>query len=116
VQDVAGNFVYADPAGATYNAANKGVGTLPVIGNGAQWWLLARDCDPTSATYGQSLGSTSQSASVQPTAGKWLAGMVVYSRTSAVVSGKILIGWLRLTTGSAHVAGTDWSPMYVTIT
>lgn len=115
VQDVEGNLVVADPTAGGYNAANKGVGTMPGIGNGAQWWLLTRDSDPASATYGQSLGGTSRNASAQPTTGKWLAGMVVSARTSGVTSGKILLGWLRLTTGSAHVAGTDWSPMYATI-
>jgi len=114
VQDIDSNLVIADAAAGGYNAANKGVGTLPGIGNGAQWWLLARDCDPTSATFGQSLGSTSRNASSQPTSGKWLAGMMVSARTSGVTGGKILLGWLRLTTGSAHVAGTDWSPMYAT--
>ena len=39
--------------------------------------------------------------------GKFLAGLYVNNKTPTVVSGKVLLGWLRLTTGSAHVAGTD---------
>jgi hypothetical protein len=27
----------------------------------------------------------------------------------------VLLGWSRLTTGTAHVAGTDWSPLYCVV-
>lgn len=59
-------------------------------------------------------GATVSYASVMPTAGTYTRGSVVYNSTPDVVSGKILLGWSRLTTGSGHVVGTDWSPIYTT--
>lgn len=59
--------------------------------------------------------SLSQRATI-PTAGTYAAGSFVYNTAPAVVGGKTLLGWQRLTTGSAHVLNTDWTPCYVTNT
>lgn len=56
---------------------------------------------------------TITSAAAMPTLGSFVRGSVVLNTTPTVVAGKITIGWTRLTTGSNHVAGTDWSPMVV---
>lgn len=56
-------------------------------------------------------------ATAQPTTGTWTKGDLV-ENTNPTVAGTagsryIVTGWMRLTTGSAHVAGTDWSEMRV---
>lgn len=49
-----------------------------------------------------------------PTTGHYAAGSLVYDMTpDAAAGGKRLLGWRRLTTGSAHALNTDWEEMYV---
>lgn len=55
-------------------------------------------------------------ASAMPTSGSFTAGDWVWNTAGTISGGKVLIGWYRLTTGSAHVSGTDWTPMYATTT
>jgi len=50
---------------------------------------------------------------VVPTSGVYAAGSFVYNTNPSVVGGKTLLGWQRLTTGSSHVLGVDWSLCYV---
>jgi hypothetical protein len=50
----------------------------------------------------------------QPVAGTFTIGSFVFNTNPGVAAGKTLLGWQRLTTGSGHVAGTDWSPCFVT--
>lgn len=41
-------------------------------------------------------------------------GDFVRNTAPAIAAGKVLLGWSRLVTGSANVAGTDWAPLYGT--
>lgn len=50
----------------------------------------------------------------QPSSGTWFAGEKIYNSAPSVSTGKILLGWVRKTSGGNHVNGTDWEPMYVT--
>lgn len=96
---------------------NKGIGLMdfnsgrPMLNN--HFYV---DSTPTSGTYGQA-SSVSDSAYVKsatsiPTAGFFRAGqMVLNGGTLTISASKVLIGWRRITTGSAHVSGTDWSPV-----
>lgn len=59
---------------------------------------------------------TLNSYTAQPTTGSFGTGTFIPNSAPAIVSGKVLIGWMRLTTGSAHVNGTDWTPVYGTTT
>ena len=53
-------------------------------------------------------------ASAVPASGKYFAGEIVYKTNPALDgSNMTLLGWRRLTTGTAHVSGTDWALMYV---
>lgn len=113
-QNVMDNMVAGEAAALSYSAANKGVGTVPSIGHGKQWWFMPEGSDPAAANYGQSLGALIRDNSAMPSSGTWLAGMFVYSRVQGTNSGKYTLGWLRLTSGSSHVAGTDWIPVYAT--
>ena len=49
-----------------------------------------------------------------PTANYYEAGEFVWKLNPFQSSGKILIGWMRLTTGTSHVLDTDWSACYAT--
>lgn len=53
-------------------------------------------------------------ATAIPTTGDWAKGDFVRKVDPAIASGKVLLGWSRLTNGSAHSAGTDWTPVYAT--
>ncbi len=53
------------------------------------------------------------SYNAMPTTGSWAKGSFIYNINPVVASNRILLGWSRLTTGSANVAGTDWVPCYV---
>ena len=114
-QYIENNLIFADAAAANFSAANKGVGTIPGIGGGEQWWIQYEDSDPTSASYRQSLSANIRNSSGMPTAGKWLAGMFVRSRAPAVTgtagSQYAVLGWMRKATGSTHVLNTDWHEM-----
>lgn len=56
------------------------------------------------------------SASAVPATGAFVIGDWVWNVAGTISGGKVLIGWYRLTTGSGHTPGTDWTPMYATTT
>jgi hypothetical protein len=64
---------------------------------------------PTRNVHGRS------DAATQPTLGAYTKGDYVAAKSPIITSGKVLMGWLRLTDGNAHVAGTDWTPLYVPV-
>lgn len=50
-----------------------------------------------------------------PTSGAWAAGDFVQCvPANTGTAGKVLLGWVRLTTGTGQVAGTDWDNVYAT--
>jgi hypothetical protein len=51
-------------------------------------------------------------ASSMPTSGTYGVGSVVHNSAPTVANGRILLEWVRLTTGSGHVAGIDWQAIY----
>lgn len=114
-QYVESNLLFGNPVVTGFSTSNAGIGTIPAIGDGAQWWLQFENSDPTSATYSQSMGANLRNFGTMPTSGTWLLGMRVTSRSATVLgtsgSQYVNLGWVRLTTGSAHVHNTDWSEM-----
>lgn len=78
--------------------------------------VVWEDSNPLSATYGRQLGRSAVHglSSAMPTSGYWIAGSHI--RTSSLIGAGAgqTIGWQRLTTGNAHVAGTDWRAINVT--
>ncbi len=97
---------------------SKGIGLMdfnsgrPMLNN-----HFYTDSTPSSATYGQPSSASDsayvKSATAIPTSGYFRAGqMVLNGGTLSIASSKVLIGWRRITTGNAHVSGTDWSPVY----
>jgi len=90
-----------------YSASNKGIGRAPAADNG--WKIFFRDSNPTSPTFREIIGDQPEEATSMPTTGKWAATSFVRNVSSANDG---ILGWRRLTTGSAHVAGTDWATVY----
>jgi hypothetical protein len=106
------NIIYANPVSTGFSTSNAGVGTIPGIGDGAQWWVQFEDSNPSSAAYKNSLGANLKNSSGMPTSGTYIAGMVVSVRAGAILgtagSRYIVTGYQRLTTGNAHILNTDW--------
>jgi hypothetical protein len=78
--------------------------------------LVWEDSNPLSATYGRQLGRgpISGLSLAMPTSGYWIAGSHVRTMGLIGAGAGQTIGWQRLTTGNAHVAGTDWRAIQVT--
>ena len=54
-----------------------------------------------------------KTGSAMPTTGSYSKGQFVWNTEPAIDgSNMVLLGWSRLTTGSAHVLNTDWAPCY----
>lgn len=90
----------ATAVGGSNNAC--GIGQVPVIKMNRPIYY---DADRTSGTFGQVQQSTSYSFGTAPTEGFYMKGHVVY-RSNESTSTPYL--YLRLTTGTSHVLGTDW--------
>lgn len=101
------NVLRCDPSATGFSTSNKGIGNCPRADDAYRYEIM--DSDPTSATYGQMSQSLLPYSAAQPASGKYVAGTFI--RAS---SGTTLLGWQRLTTGSAHVAGTDWKAVALT--
>ena len=107
---VGGNTLHGDPVSVGFSTANRGVGTMEA--GGAGWLHVVETSDPADALYGRIKTAPVVSAAAMPTTGTYVVGHFVAA--SAPVSGnrQTLMGWLRMTTGSSHVPGTDWSAVY----
>lgn len=109
------NIVEAWPAGGNgYNSGNRGVAYVEAEGG---CLLQETDSAPADGSgFDSSVGQTpiARTASSIPTGGFWAEGRFLRNSTPSIATGKILLGWLRLTTGGGNVAGTDWQAVFVT--
>lgn len=105
-----GNNVYCEPAAVGFSTSNKGVATIP-YGS----LVTVFDCDPNSATYNKIKNFCPLQGDAIPTAGTFIRGHFVRNNkptvTGTAPNQYIVTGWMRLTTGSAHVLDTDWVEM-----
>jgi hypothetical protein len=112
-QTVRENLLFGNPVSTGFSTSNQGIGTIPPIGDGSQWWLQFENSDPASAQYLNSLGTNGRSYGGIPVAGSWMAGTFVRVRSSTVLGTAgnkyMTIGYTRLTTGNAHILNTDWA-------
>lgn len=107
------NIVECDPAATGFSVSNKGVAYIERAGEAFIYQIF--ESDPTAgSTFRDFKNACVRSKSSIPTAGTYVAGHVVWNSNPSISAGKVLIGWLRLTTGTGHVANTDWVAMYVT--
>ena len=76
--------------------------------------IVINNPDSTTQTNRLYLRRAFQTASAMPSSGTYQAGDMIFNDTPVAAANNYrLIGWYRLTTGSNHVAGTDWELMYV---
>ncbi|MFC3569207.1 right-handed parallel beta-helix repeat-containing protein [Paracoccus simplex] len=94
------------------NPNNKGVRNVPA---NVPFDYARVGSDPSAADFGQVLGMTDRFGSTMPTTGHYIAGQIVSAPNPISGSGYIIDGWYRLTTGSGHVAGTDWREIRRTV-
>lgn len=94
-----------------FHNTNKGIGLIDVAGK--KYNYIEIDADPTSATYG-ALGNVQLAESnSMPAAGTYVIGSFVKNSNPSIDgSNMIIFGWVRLTTGTGHVSGTDWAIVY----
>jgi hypothetical protein len=104
------NVVHCNPAAVGYDAANQGVGIIPAAGG--DFSHVIEICDPTDAKFGEISSPTLASSSLQPASGTYVTGCFVGASQPVVVNGQSFLGWMRLTTGSSHIAGTDWAAVF----
>jgi parallel beta-helix repeat protein len=104
------NTLHCDPVAVGFSAGNRGMGTVEPGGGG--WLHVVETCDPADALYGRIRAATLGSAAAMPASGTYVAGHFVRASPPVVTSGQTLMGWLRLTTGSGHAAGTDWAAVH----
>jgi len=107
---VAGNTLYGDPAAVGFSTSNRGIGTVEPGGGG--WLHVVETSDPTDPLYGRIKSAPVLSGAAMPTSGTYVAGHFVTATAPSVANRQTLLGWLRLTTGTGHVAGTDWSAVF----
>ena len=106
------NILICQPADAGYNANNIGIGDISWP---AQWDanFIIEDGNPSSATFNTVLNVCLTSSVTLPTTGTYVLGLYVPKLIpvvqGAATSQYVVQGWVRLTTGSAHVLNTDWA-------
>jgi len=106
------NWIYCNPAAVGFSNGNVGVGTVPAAGE--RFLHITEDGSPADTTMGNMLNGPVLSATAQPASGTFVQGQFVRNEAPAVSAGKMTLGWLRLTTGSGNVAGTDWTAVVAT--
>jgi hypothetical protein len=110
------NYIYGFWTSTTYSSSNKGIGA-PSDSFASQYIAVYENSDPTQSAYGQTINGPDMRGNTMPTSGYYLTGHVVESVNVSVLgtagSQYTLRGWLRLTTGNAHVLNTDWRELRV---
>lgn len=104
--------------GSMARAFRNEPGNLVSYGTGCIW----QNCDATGYSVANDafirmsnvLGLTN--ASAMPTSGSWLQGTFVINDNPVQSSGRYILGWSRLNTGSNNALNTDWSQAFVAYT
>ncbi|MPZ58426.1 MAG: hypothetical protein GEU91_18425 [Rhizobiales bacterium] len=108
---ILGCVVACDPVAVGFDAGNKGVAT--VLEAGRSFVHEIRHSDPTdAANFGMLKNICPLKASAMPSAGTFVRSHFVEAENPTVLANRILKGWLRLTTGTAHVLDSDWRQVF----
>lgn len=110
---VRGNTLHCMPAATGYSTDNEGIAVVPYSSPGYAY--VIETCDPTSASFGTIQNGPVLFATAMPGSGTFVKGQFVWNEAPSVNSGQIVLGWMRLTTGSGNASGVDWSPASVTV-
>ena len=95
----------------TNGSVSLGIGILPDLGQNISYY---RHSNPTVGIYGRDEHSTFLYGSSAPSVGYYIEGTFVRNTQPSVSGGKVLLAWVRLTTGDGNVLNTDWTPVYAT--
>lgn len=108
---LAGNQWVGEFTGPGDRADNRGVRRLS-LGDGDT--VVFEGSDPTKPEYQKLLGGGPATllAAKLPTSGGYVVGQFVRCSAPQVVDGKLLTGWVRLTTGVGQQAGVDWAEVW----
>lgn len=108
------NYLHCKPAVIGGSSGNEGIGTVKAAGGNFAYFVEV--CDPRqTGTFSNIVTVQYFDAASIPTTGTWVTGAFVRNNAPVVSASKVTLGWARLTTGSANVNGTDWSPVVATI-
>lgn len=106
-----GNVIACKPTGPNYNANNIGVGDISAHARLGST-ILVEDGDPASSTFNTTLNICLKAATAMPTTGTYVQGHIVHNSSPAVAGSAqaqyVVLGWMRITTGSSHTLDTDW--------
>ena len=116
--NIENNTIYCLPVSPYAPTNNKGVGEF-LFGAGqgdgnenGTWLYVIEDSDPTSSTYLDFISKPYTTYHMQPfdTTHWYPKGWFVKNNNPTLdANGMTISGWIRLTTGTGHVAGVDWS-------
>ncbi len=107
------NVGYCNPTALGFSTSNVGIGEMLRQAQGFRY--VVQDMSPISATYLNFINVMQDSETAQPSAGTYIEGWFTKNRAALTVTGtgkNVLVGWIRLVTGTAHAAGTDWETIY----
>lgn len=68
--------------------------------------------DPRLTTYGTVQNGYSYANTAMPSTGAWTKGAFIKNSAPTLSGGITVQGWLRLTSGTGNVAGTDWVAVF----
>lgn len=101
------------PVAIGFNAGNKGIGVIE-LGKDKYSYVI-EECDPTNSNFGQVSNTLISNSSSMPNSGYYPAGWITWVETPIVVDAGstdyVVIGWIRLTSGTSHALNTDWVEM-----
>ena len=107
-------LLYCEPVSVSNNADNKGI--RDIFYPNEFFKHAVEVSDPTNSMYGSLIRPHRPYSGGKPNSGFYLSGEVVSVRQKTVdANGMIFNGWLRITTGSDHVLGTDWKEIYSSV-
>jgi hypothetical protein len=72
-----------------------------------------RHSDPRAGNFGLDEPGYLSGLSSQPKSGYYRKGVFVANSNPSLSGGKVLRGWIRLTSGNSHVANIDWAAQYI---
>lgn len=104
------NIIACDPASVGYSGSNAGVGLVPAAG--PAFAHMIEDGNPADVGMGETFNAPPVSAGVMPSEGPYVAGHIVWNSAPAANNGQVLLGWVRLTTGSGNAVGADWLSVF----
>lgn len=122
VRNVLSNAVAVSTGGGTVIYRNN-IARCDALGGGVRFASTSErrsfgdtamiDADPRSSTYGTLRSGGLTAVSAQPSSGYYSVGDFVMNSAAVPSAGSLTLGWYRLTSGSGHVADTDWATVKV---